>query len=120
MTNAAGSSACMNVGLQATLPMHKTASTTIFHQGRSTRCFPASTCLANSYQQCASHGITSIMAAVTVCWVGLCHTLGDPTPRYTASDTDMTSTPVTIIRNALSPSTAPRLARSPAMAPTSQ
>ena len=110
----------MNVGLQATLPMHKTASTTIFHQGRSTRCFPASTCLANSYQQCASHGITSIMAAVTVCWVGLCHTLGDPTPRYTASDTDMTSTPVTIIKNALSPSTAQRLARSPAMAPTSQ
>ena len=60
------------------------------------------------------------MAAVTVCWVGLCHTLGEPTPRYTASDTDITSTPVTIIRNALSPSTAQRLARSPAIAPTSQ
>ena len=110
----------MNVGLHATLPMHRTASTTIFHQGSSTRSFPASACRANSYQQCASQGITSIMAAVTVCWVGLCHTLGEPTPRYTASDTDMTSTPVTIIRNALSPSTAQRLARSPAIAPTSQ
>ena len=71
----------MNVGLHATLPMHSTASTTIFHQGSSTRCFPASTLRSNSYQQCASHGITSIMAVVTVCCVGLCHTLGEPTPR---------------------------------------
>ena len=28
--------------------------------------------------------MTIIMARVTACWVGLCHTLGEPTPEYTS------------------------------------